>query len=344
MGASRDAGHAFLVERIGKNVDTWHAVTGFGQQSLNTAGRVKFEIVAVGAAKDLVDLGLKGAVDRILGFFDDRIDHHEAPARLQNPHHFSDDTGGVTEMVQAKRNEGAIEGAGLIRQFVSLAGGLIIGRYGVGMVMANVEHRQRLINTENPAALERLGQRPGDTTGTRGKVEDRFATFERQRFDQLLGQIGADIRQAPAVKFRRMSRIVEARFLAMIVPVGVPMSVIVLVFVIMTVAVIMFMIAVPMRLVTVRMLLVVAVAMFVPMPMSFLFMIMAVLAAMRFMRMFMIVIVLMIAFVFVFMFVRHMDSRFWLAYCCRLPNASRLFALGDFFHNLPLLVGDFHDR
>jgi hypothetical protein len=166
-------------------------------------------------------------------------------------------------MVQAKRNKSAIEGAGLIRQFIGLARRLIVGRYRVGVVVADVEHRQRLIDAENPPALEGLGQRPGDTTGTRGKVKDHFAAFERQRFDQLAGQIGSDIRQGAAVKFRRMRRIVEARFLAMIVGVVVEMPMIVRVVMWVLVAVIMFLLAVPMRLMTVGMLLAVAVAMFV---------------------------------------------------------------------------------
>ena len=54
------------------------------------------------------------------------------------------------------------------------------------------------------------------------------------------------------------------------------------------------------------------------------------------MTMLMVVIMGMLAFVFVFMFVCHFFSYFL--------NFEFLLALGDFFHNLPLLIGDFHDR
>ena len=90
------------------------------------------------------------------------------------------------------------------------------------MLVADVEHGERLINTDNPAALEALRHRPGHSTGTRRHIENLFVALQSEHFSQFLGQIGADLRSA-AIKLRRVLRIMEMSF----VPVAMPMFVIV---------------------------------------------------------------------------------------------------------------------
>ena len=82
MAAGGDAVHAFLVERIGNHALARHAVTGLGQQTLDAADRVKAKALAMGAAKNLIDLGLQRHVDGVFRLFDDRIEDDEAAAWL----------------------------------------------------------------------------------------------------------------------------------------------------------------------------------------------------------------------------------------------------------------------
>ena len=111
--------------------------------------RVKAKTVAMGAAKYLVDLGLQRHVDGILGFFDDRIEDDEAAAWFKHALDFADDAGGIAEMMQAERHEGAIESRRLERQLVGLAGAQFIARDRILMMMADIEHRQRLVDADD---------------------------------------------------------------------------------------------------------------------------------------------------------------------------------------------------
>ena len=80
------------------------------------------------------------------------------------------------------------------------------------MVMADVEHRQRLVDADDAAGLHLLRQRPGDPPGARGQIQNRFAALERQRLDQLGRQLAAHVRQAALVELGGMSGIFETRF------------------------------------------------------------------------------------------------------------------------------------
>jgi hypothetical protein len=97
------------------------------------------------------------------------------------------------------------------------------------MPVADIEHRQRLIDAYDPAAFQSLRHRPGDSTGTGRHVEDRFAAFQREHLGQSVGQIGADLR-GPAIELRRMLRIMETGLV--LVPMAMVVLVTVLVFVI----------------------------------------------------------------------------------------------------------------
>ena len=81
------------------------------------------------------------------------------------------------------------------------------------MLVADVEHGERLINTNDPAALETLRHRPSHSTGTRRQVENQFIALQSEHFSQLLGEIGTDLRGA-AIELGRMLRIMEMSFVA----------------------------------------------------------------------------------------------------------------------------------
>jgi hypothetical protein len=89
--------------------------------------------------------------------------------------------------------------------------------------MADIKHGERLINTDDPAALEALRHRPSHSTGTRRHVENLFISLQNEHFSQFLGEIGADLRSA-AIKLCRVLRIIEMSFVP--VPAAMPMFVI----------------------------------------------------------------------------------------------------------------------
>jgi len=99
--------------------------------------------------------------------------------------------------------------------------------------VADVEHGERLINTDDPAALEALRHRPSHSTGTRRHVKNLFIALQNKHFSQFLGEISADPR-CSAIKLRRVLRIMEMSLvpLAMPVPMFVTVLVVVSMFVI----------------------------------------------------------------------------------------------------------------
>ena len=94
------------------------------------------------------------------------------------------------------------------------------------MLVADVEHGKRLINTNDPAALEALRHRPSHSTGTRRHVENLFIALQNEHFSQFLGEISADPRGS-AIKLSRVLRVVEMSLVSVAMPV--PMFVTVLV-------------------------------------------------------------------------------------------------------------------
>ena len=152
------------------------------------------------------------------------------------------------------------------------------------MLVADVEHGERLINTDDPAALEALRHRPSHSTGTRCHVENLFIALQNEHFSQFLGEISANPRGS-AIKLSRVLRVVEMSLVsvAMPLPMFVTVLVVVSMFVIVRVLMPMFVIMV-------------SVVMFVTM-LGFVIMLVAVLGGMlMFVSVFMIV--LMVVFVF----------------------------------------------
>src|SRR5262249_52917185 len=86
------------------------------------------------------------------------------------------------------------------------------------MLVADLEHGERLINTDHLAALEPLRHRPSDATGPRRHIENPLIALQDEHFNQLLGKISANPRRA-AIKLRRVLRIMEMR----LVPVAMTM-------------------------------------------------------------------------------------------------------------------------
>ena len=115
-------------------------------------------------------------------------------------------------MMQAEGYEGAIEGPRLERQLVRFAGAQFIARDRIFMMMADVEHGQRLVDADDAARLHLLRQRPGNPPRARRQIQNRFAALQRQRLDQLGRQLAAHVRQAALVELGGMSRIFETRF------------------------------------------------------------------------------------------------------------------------------------
>jgi hypothetical protein len=85
------------------------------------------------------------------------------------------------------------------------------------MLMSDVEHRQSLIDADDLAAFELLGERPGDASGAGGDIEHQLAAFQREHLDQLLRQRAANAGQPALIEFGGMSRIVEPRLMIVIV-------------------------------------------------------------------------------------------------------------------------------
>ena len=104
--------------------------------------------------------------------------------------------------------------------------------------MADVEHGERLINTDDPAALEALRHRPSHSTGTRRHVENLFVALQNEHFSQFLGEIGADLRGA-AIELRRVLRIMEMSLVPVLTFVTVFMSMFMTVLVVVSMFVIM---------------------------------------------------------------------------------------------------------
>jgi hypothetical protein len=86
------------------------------------------------------------------------------------------------------------------------------------MLVADIEHGERLIDADHPAPIQTLRHRPRHSTGSRSHVEDSFGPLQNEHFSQFLGEIGADLRPA-AIKFHGVLRIMEMSF----VPVAMPM-------------------------------------------------------------------------------------------------------------------------
>jgi hypothetical protein len=162
--------------------------------------------------------------------------------------------------------------------------------------VADVEHGERLINTNDATALEALRHRPGQSTGASRHVENLFVALQNEHFSQFLGEVGADLRGSP-IKLCRVLRIVEMS----LVPVAMPVFVIVSMIV--TVAVTMFLIVHVVMVMPMNVLVIVCVLvpvfgfMFMTVMMSMVIFV-AVLVAMLVMLMFGSVTVLMFTFVF----------------------------------------------
>jgi hypothetical protein len=92
--------------------------------------------------------------------------------------------------------------------------------------MADIEHRQRLIDANDATRLNMFRERPRDTARARRDIQHQLVAFERQHFDQFLRQRGADTghRRTP-VELSGMRRIMKAGFVLVGVFVIVAMAV-----------------------------------------------------------------------------------------------------------------------
>ena len=275
---------------------------------------MKAEIIAVGAAEDLIDFRLERHVHGIFCLFDDRIEDHEPPAVFQHPQHFVHDARRIAEVVQAERDESAVEATGLKRKSVGRSGALIICGDWIFVLMADVEHRQRLIDADDAPAVQPLRHRSGHAAGAGGHVEHSFVAFEREHLSQLLRQIAADLGDPP-VKFRGVRWVVEMSLVLMAVTVIMWMLVIVVTSVVVAMLVTMWMFRGVILAVTVLMFVVVFVTV-----LSFVFFVVIVRVVVivgMLVTMIMFVVVMMSASVIVFSFFCHFPIPFSLL----LPSA-----------------------
>src|SRR5262245_48578897 len=187
---------------------------------------MKAKIIAVGAPEHLINFSLKSNVDRVLCLLDHGVKNHEPAPIFQNAKHFFHHSFGIVKVMQTKRHKGAIERFRFKRQSVGFTGALIVGRNRIYMLVADVEHGERLINADHLATLETLRHRSSHSTGPSRHIENPLIALQDEHFNQLLGKIVANLRST-AIKFRRVLRIMEMR----LVPVAMtmPMFVIVLV-------------------------------------------------------------------------------------------------------------------
>jgi hypothetical protein len=75
--------------------------------------------------------------------------------------------------------------------------------------MADIEHGESLIDTDDSAGSQALRHRPGHPARARGQVKNLLIALQRQHVGQLFRQINADLRGA-AVELGRVLRIIEA--------------------------------------------------------------------------------------------------------------------------------------
>ena len=140
--------------------------------------------------------------------------------------------------MQAERDERAIERVALERQLVRLTGALIVARDRIGMLVADVEHRQRLIDADDAPAFEMFGQWTSDPPGAGGEIENQFVAFQRQHLDQFFRQGAAHAGERSPIKLGGVSWIVKAGFVLVAVFMVVGMLMRVIMAVIVNVAVI----------------------------------------------------------------------------------------------------------
>ena len=108
------------------------------------------------------------------------------------------------------------------------------------MLVANVEHSERLINTNDPTALKPLRHRPSHSTGSRCHVENPLIALQDEHFSQFLGEIRTNPRRS-AIKLRRVLRIMEMSFVPVAMTVFVIVSMLMVVSMFVTVAVLVIM-------------------------------------------------------------------------------------------------------
>src|SRR5918993_743842 len=123
-------------------------------------------------------------------------------------------------MMQAERDESAVETVRLKRQGIGGPGTLAIPRNRITVLVTYIEHRQCLIDTDNATGLYVLRNRPRHAPCAGSHVEHPFVTAKRQHLDHFGCQRAADtLHRRTPVKVRRVRRIVEAGL--MVVPVAV---------------------------------------------------------------------------------------------------------------------------
>src|SRR5689334_9252708 len=105
------------------------------------------------AAEDLIDDGLERRVDRIVRLFQDGLQNDEASAVAQDAQHLADDALRTAEVMEAERNESAVEASRGERQRVGGAGALRIAADRLFVAVTDVEHRGRFVDADDAAAF-----------------------------------------------------------------------------------------------------------------------------------------------------------------------------------------------
>src|ERR1051326_5418839 len=107
--------------------------------------------------------------------------------------------------MKRKRDKRPIKGVRFEWQSVRGCGGLAIRSRIVLMLVADIEHRERLIDSANTSGLQALCERSRDPSGARRKIQNEFVAFEGEHFNELFCQIAANpARSGAPIVLRRM--------------------------------------------------------------------------------------------------------------------------------------------
>ena len=194
---------------------------------------MKTEIVAVGAAKYLIDLRFQCNVHRVLRFFNDRIKNDESTAVFQYTQNLLHHGPGIAEVMKRKGDKRPIKGVRFEWQSVRGCSGLAIRNRIVFMLVADIEHREGLIHSDNASGLQALCERSRNASRPGRKVKNEFMASQGEHFDQLFRQVAANAAKGSVpVVFRSMLRIVKARRVFAVV-MTLPMNLLVIVIMIM---------------------------------------------------------------------------------------------------------------
>jgi hypothetical protein len=145
---------------------------------------IKPEVLAVGAAEDLLDEVVHGVIHSIPRLLKNRVQDHEAACGLEHAMGLTHDLNrSAAKVVKSEGSEGAVEDAGCKRESLREPDNLKIAaeQWLFHFFPAHAEHRRRTINAKDGAALKLRGHRPRKPARTGGDVEDGLAPVELKK-------------------------------------------------------------------------------------------------------------------------------------------------------------------